>query len=167
MSLLLMSVLLLGQTVGKVVAISDGDTIIIRPEQGASVKVRLIGIDAPERGQAFGTRARQELGELVAGQVVEVIGTEKDRYGRLLGDVRHDGRSINLDLIRRGMAWAYVEYDPPPEYVAAEDAARAARRGLWSDKSPIPPWTYRRNRRAGSPVITPEKGADSGAGPYH
>lgn len=146
MSLLLV-VLLLGQTVGKVVSITDGDTIIVRPEQGPSVKVRLIGIDAPERGQAFGTRARQELGELIAGQVV---GTEKDRYDRLLGDVRHGGRSINLELIRRGMAWAYVEYDPPPEYVAAEAEARAARRGLWADKSPEPPWTYRRgNGRSG------------------
>lgn len=144
----LLVVLLLGQTVGKVVSITDGDTIIVRPEQGASVKVRLIGIDAPERGQAFGTRARQALGELVDGRTVEIIGTSKDRYGRLLGDVRHDGRSINLELIRRGMAWAYVEYDPPPEYVAAEAEARAARRGLWADKSPIPPWEYRKSRRA-------------------
>ena len=147
MSLLLV-VLLLGQTVGKVVSIADGDTITVRPEQGPSVKVRLIGIDAPERGQAFGTRARQELGELVDGQVVEVVGTTKDRYGRLLGDVRHEGRSINLELIRRGFAWAYVEYDPPAEYVAAEAEARAARRGLWADREPIPPWTYRKSRRA-------------------
>lgn len=145
---LLLAVLLLGQTVGKVVSITDGDTITVRPERGASVKVRLIGIDAPERGQAFGTRARQELGELIAGKNVEVIGTEKDRYGRLLGDVRHEGRSINLELIRRGMAWAYVEYDPPPEYVAAEAEARAARRGLWADRSPEPPWTFRRGQRA-------------------
>lgn len=145
-----LAVLLLGQTVGKVVSITDGDTLIVRESPTKSVKVRLVGIDAPERGQAFGTRARQELGELVAGQVVEVIGTQRDRYGRLLGDVRHDGRSINLELIRRGMAWAYVEFDPPPEFVEAEAEARAARRGLWADKSPEPPWTYRRgNGRSG------------------
>lgn len=141
-------VLLLGQTVGKVVSITDGDTIIVRPEQGPSVKVRLIGIDAPERGQAFGTRARQALGDMIAGQVVEVIGTERDRYGRLLGDVRHGGRSINLELIRRGYAWAYVEYDPPAEFIKAEAESRAGRRGLWADKSPVPPWTHRRNQRA-------------------
>lgn len=146
----LLAVLLLAQTTGKVVSITDGDTIIVRPEQGASVKVRLIHIDAPERGQAFGTRARQELGELVADQTVEVVGTSKDRYGRLLGDVRHGGRSINLELVKRGMAWAFVEYKPPAEYVAAEAEARAARRGLWADKSPIPPWEYRKSRRAGS-----------------
>jgi len=145
---LLLAVLLLGQTVGKVVSITDGDTVIVRPEQGLSVKVRLIHIDAPERGQAFGTRARQVLGDLIDGQVVEVIGTTKDRYGRLLGDVRHDGRSINLELVKRGFAWAYVEFKPPPEYVAAEAEARAARRGLWVDKSPEPPWTYRKGRRA-------------------
>ena len=139
---------LIGQTSGKVVSITDGDTIVIRPSQGPSVKVRLIGIDAPERGQAFGTRARQELGDLIAGQVVEVIGTERDRYGRLLGDVRHDGRSINLEMIRLGMAWAYVEFKPPPEFIKAEAEARTARRGLWADKSPVPPWTYRRNQRA-------------------
>ena len=143
--------LLIGQLSGQVVAIADADTLTVRPrEGGASVKVRLIGIDAPERGQAFGTRARQELGDMVAGKSVEVIGTTKDRYGRLLGDVRHEGRSINLELIRRGMAWAYVEYDPPPEYVAAEAEARAARRGLWADREPVPPWAYRKSRRAGS-----------------
>jgi len=147
MSLLLV-VLLLGQTTGKVVSITDGDTIIVRPEQGPSVKVRLIHIDAPERGQAFGTRARQELGELVAGQTVEIVGTEKDRYGRLLGDVRHGGRSLNLEMVKRGLAWAYVEYDPPAEYVAAESEARSARRGLWADKAPEPPWTYRKGRRS-------------------
>jgi len=140
--------LLIGQLSGQVVSIADGDTITVKPERGPSVKVRLIGIDAPERGQAFGTRARQELGELVAGQVVEIVGTEKDRYGRLLGDVRHEGRSINLELIRRGFAWAYVEFDAPREYVAAEADARAARRGLWADREPIPPWTYRKSRRA-------------------
>jgi len=147
---LLLAVLLLGQTTGKVVSITDGDTIIVRQSGGPSVKVRLIGIDAPERGQAFGTRARQELGELVAGQTVEIVGTEKDRYGRLLGDVRHDGRSINLEMVKRGFAWAYVEYDPPAEYRRAEAEARAARRGLWADKAPEPPWTYRKSRRAGS-----------------
>lgn len=145
---LLVALLLLGQTVGQVVSITDGDTLIVRESPTKSVKVRLVGIDAPERGQAFGTRARQALGEMVAGQVVEVVGTQRDRYGRVLGDVRHDGRSINLELIRRGMAWAYVEFDPPAEYVAAEAEARAARRGLWADKSPEPPWTYRRGRRA-------------------
>lgn len=145
---LLLAVLLLGQTAGQVVSIADGDTITVRQSGGPTVKVRLIGIDAPERGQAFGTRARQELGDLVAGKSVEVIGSTKDRYGRLLGDVRHDGRSINLELIRRGFAWAYVEYDPPAEYVAAESEARAARRGLWADKEPVPPWAYRKNQRA-------------------
>ncbi len=143
-------VLLISQLSGQVVSITDGDTLIIRPEQGPSVKVRLIHIDAPERGQAFGTRARQALGDMVDGKTVEVIGTSKDRYGRLLGDVRHEGRSINLELIRRGMAWAYVEFDPPPEYVVAEAEARAARRGLWADRDPVPPWTYRKSRRAGS-----------------
>lgn len=148
LNMLISLLLLIGQLSGQVVSIADGDTITVRPKQGPSVKVRLIGIDAPERGQAFGTRARQELGELVAGKSVEVIGTEKDRYGRLLGDVRHDGRSINLEMIRRGFAWAYVEFDPPAEYVAAEAEARAARRGLWADKSPVPPWAYRKSRRA-------------------
>ena len=145
---LLLAVLLLGQTVGKVVSITDGDTVIVRPDSGPSVKVRLIHIDAPERRQAFGTRARQVLGDLIDGQVVEVIGTTKDRYGRLLGDVRHDGRSINLELVKRGFAWAYVEFEPPPDYVAAEAEARAARRGLWADKAPLPPWEYRKSRRA-------------------
>jgi endonuclease YncB( thermonuclease family) len=147
-SSLLLVVLLLGQTVGKVVSITDGDTIIVRPEQGPSVKVRLIHIDAPERGQAFGTRARQALGNLIDGEVVEVVGTAKDCYGRLLGDVHHDGRSVNMELVNLGMAWAFVEYEPPAEYIEAEKAARAARRGLWVDPEPIPPWEWRKSRRS-------------------
>lgn len=143
-----LALLIFGQISGTVVSITDGDTLIVRPEQGASVKVRLIHIDAPERGQAFGTRARQALDELVYGQTVQIVGTSKDRYGRVLGDVRHEGRSINLELVKRGFAWSFVEYDPPPEYVAAEAGARAAKRGLWADPSPIPPWSYRKNRKA-------------------
>lgn len=115
----LLDVLLLGQTVGKVVSSTDGNTIIERPEQGESVKVRLIHIDAPKRGQVFGTRAWQDLGDLVAGQVVEVFGTETDRYGRLLGDVRHEGRSVNLELVKRVFFWAVIEYEPPTEYQTA------------------------------------------------
>lgn len=139
--------LLIGQLSGRVVSVTDADTIIVRPEQGPSVKVRLIHIDSPERGQAFGTRASQALGDMADGQTVEVVGTSKDRYGRTLGDVRHEGRSINLELVRRGFAWAYVDFEPPAEYVAAESEARAARRGLWVDPSPMSPWTYRQNRR--------------------
>jgi micrococcal nuclease len=145
MSLLLV-VLLIGQLSGRVVSVTDADTIIVRPIDGPSVKVRLIHIDAPERGQAFGTRARQALGDLIDGQTVVIIGTSRDRYGRVLGDVRLDGRSINLELVKLGMAWAYLDFNPPAGYIEAEKAARAARRGLWVDPEPMPPWVYRKNR---------------------
>lgn len=138
---------LLGQISGKVVSITDGDTLIVRESPTKSVTVRLIHIDAPERGQAFGTRARQTLSEMAYGKEAEVAGISKDRYGRTLGELFVDGKSINLELVRQGMAWAYVDYSPPEEYAKAEAAAKQAGRGLWADREPVPPWVYRKGRR--------------------
>ena len=81
------------------------------------------------------------------GKDVEVVGISKDRYGRTLGEVFVDGKSINLEMVRLGMAWAYVEYVPPEEYEGEQSAARQARRGLWADREPVPPWEYRKRRK--------------------
>lgn len=147
MPLSIFAVMILCQITGKVVSITDGDTLIVRESPTKSVTVRLVHIDAPEKGQAFGTRARQTLSELAYGKEAEVTGISKDRYGRTLGDVIVEGKSINLEMVRQGMAWAYVDFSPPAEYMKQQTAANQAGRGLWADREPVPPWEFRKQRR--------------------
>lgn len=146
--LAIVAILFLSQITGQVVAIADGDTITVRTSAGQTVKVRLKHIDAPERGQAFGTRSRERLGELAFGQTVELIGTEKDRYGRLLAVVKVDGLEVNLELVKAGLAWAYLQYKPPANYIDAERKAKVGKVGLWADREPIPPWEFRKRKTA-------------------
>jgi micrococcal nuclease len=129
------------QFTGKVVGISDGDTISVLRE-GKAVKVRLHGVDTPEEAQAFGTQARKFTSDMAFQQTVTVIVQETDRYGRLVGEVLlPDGRSLNQELVKAGMAWWYRQYDPNDTTLAQFEAdARTAKRGLWADAHPVPPW---------------------------
>jgi len=132
---------------GKAVHIADGDTITVLRDGHEQVKIRVYGIDAPERGQPFGKRAKQFTASLVGNKVVEVDSVDQDRYGRTVGRVFLDGRELSEELVRAGMAWVYVKYcriDACSQWAQAEAEARAAGRGLWSDPSAAPPWEYRR-----------------------
>jgi endonuclease YncB( thermonuclease family) len=141
------------QFTGKVVGIADGDTINVLRE-GKAVKVRLHGVDTPEKAQAFGTQARQFTSELAFQQTVTVIVQTTDQYGRLVGDVLlPDGRSLNQELVKAGMAWWYRPYAPKDTLLAQLEAeARSAQRGLWADAHPVPPWQWRKGKR--QPVQT-------------
>jgi micrococcal nuclease len=126
--------------------VSDGDTIDVLRE-GRAVRVRLEGIDTPERGQPFGTRAKQFTSDLVFGKTVAVQVKGTDQYGRILGEViLPDGRSLNRELVRNGYAWWYRRYSDDPVLQQLEEEARRERRGLWRDQNPIPPWEFRRAR---------------------
>jgi micrococcal nuclease len=133
---------------GKVVGVSDGDTITVLHNR-QPVKVRLEGIDCPESRQAFGTRAKQFTSGLVFGKTVTVVSSGRDRYNRVLGWIElRDGRWLNNELVKAGLAWWYRQYNPSDTRMAAqEQEARKARRGLWSDANPVPPWEWRRSRR--------------------
>lgn len=133
---------------GKVVGVSDGDTIKVMHE-GRAVKVRLHGIDCPEKKQPFGSRAMQYTSEMAFSNEVEVRIKTTDRYGRVVGDViLPDGTSLNKELVYVGLAWWYRKYAPNDRTLKALEAgARAARRGLWADKNPIPPWEWRKMQR--------------------
>lgn len=135
---------------GKVVGVSDGDTIRVLHNR-REVNVRLWGIDSPEKRQAFGTQAKKFVSDAVFGRTVTVEVRDKDRYGRTLGWVTTaDRRELNLELVRTGHAWWYREYAArDTRLAAAERDARAARRGLWSAERPVPPWDYRKRQRAG------------------
>ena len=133
---------------GKVVRIADGDTLTVLDSANVQHKIRLAGIDAPEKGQAFGTKAREQLAGKVFGQVVRVEVIDVDRYRREVGRIYVGDRFINLEMVRDGFAWRYVQYDRPGEFTAAETDAREHRRGLWADPNPVAPWEWRRQKRS-------------------
>ena len=134
--------------VGRVVKVSDGDTITILDSSKTQHKIRLHGIDAPEKKQAFGNASWKFLAGLVANREVRVAWSKRDRYQRILGTVFVDGKDANLEMLKAGMAWHYKKYDSNPAYAQAESAARAAKRGLWQEKNPIEPEEFRKARRA-------------------
>jgi endonuclease YncB( thermonuclease family) len=134
---------------GKVVGVSDGDTLQVM-HAGQAVKVRLHGIDCPEKAQAYGQRARQFTSEHVFGKPVKVVVRDRDRYGRLVGDVYlQSGWHLNHELLDAGLAWWYEQYAPKDTQLASlQHTAQRAKRGLWSDPQAIPPWTFRKQPRS-------------------
>lgn len=139
-----------GEFTGRVIGVSDGDTIPVLRE-GRETRVRLHGIDCPEKTQAFGQRAKEFTSSLAFGQTVLVSVVDIDRYGRIVGQVTlADGRNLNQALVEAGLAWWYRNYAPGDrELEALERQARAARRGLWADARPVEPWVFRKKPRGG------------------
>jgi endonuclease YncB( thermonuclease family) len=128
----------------RVVGVVDGDTVDVLRADRHTERVRLQGIDAPERGQPYGTRAKQALADLVVGHPMTVLPTGRDRARRLLADLQlPDGWSTRAKLVRVGMAWLFRKYSQDAALAALEAEARAARRGLWADPRPVPRWEWR------------------------
>ncbi len=138
---------------GRVVAIGDGDTVVVLDSANRQHRIRLAGIDAPELHQTFGEQSRLSLSGLLFGKDVSVSYQKIDQYGRPVGKILLDGRDINLEQVKAGMAWHYKFYEDEqtPEdresYAKAEAEARAARRGLWQDPNPVEPSTFRNAER--------------------
>ena len=141
------------------VGVADGDTITVLDGNRVRHKIRLAGIDAPEKGQPFGDRSKQSLSRAVMGQEVRVDWTKQDRYGRIVGKiwVAPPGTGctgptcpktldVNLAQLTVGLAWHYKEFEKEqsPEdrgrYAFAEQEARAKKAGLWSEPDPMSPW---------------------------
>ncbi|RYY59172.1 MAG: thermonuclease family protein [Chitinophagaceae bacterium] len=132
---------------GKVVGIKDGDTFIVL-DGTAQVTVRLSDIDCPEKNQPFGTRAKQAASDLCFGKPVTVVRKARnDRYGRLIGEVFVDKISVNKEMVRQGLAWQFTRYSKDPVYKQLEQSARDRKVGIWSEKSPTPPWMWRKKRQ--------------------
>ena len=131
----------------RVVSVHDGDTITGLDESKTQYKIRLDAIDAPELGQPFGQASKKALSEKVFGKDVVVIVKTKDKYGRTVGHILIDGRDVNLMMLEEGMAWHYKHYDRNARLARAEDEARAAKKGLWSDGDPVPPWEWRKEHQ--------------------
>ena len=137
---------------GHVVGVSDGDTITVLDADKVQHKIRLTGIDAPEKKQAFGNRSKQGLSDMLFNKIVTVETDKRDRYGRELGKVLAGSKDVNLEQVRTGMAWHYKAYERTQSaadrqaYADAENEAKDAKRGLWVDADPIPPWEWRHRK---------------------
>lgn len=138
---------------GRVVGVSDGDTIKVLLAGNIEARVRLAYIDAPEKAQAFGQQSKKSLSDMVYGKYVSIEVIDTDRYGRKVGVVHSghpDGLSdrlgVNKTQVDRGLAWVYRKYTNDPGLIQAEAIARSDRKGLWYDPNPIAPWEYRRSK---------------------
>jgi endonuclease YncB( thermonuclease family) len=134
---------------GKVVGVSDGDTVTVLTPDKKQVKIRLAEIDTPESRQPYGTRARQALSDLVFAKNVRVVVVDMDRYGRTVGRMYAADLNVNAEMIRLGAAWVYREYNSDPTLLAVEEEARSTKRGLWAlpEVERTPPWEWRRAQR--------------------
>lgn len=132
--------------IGQIVAIQDGDTLTILDQSKHQTKIRLAEIDAPEKGQPYGTRAKQELSALAFAKLATVDAQDIDRYGRTVGRITVEGMDVNAELVKRGAAWVYRKYSKDPTLLILEQRAREARTGLWAMPEPVPPWEWRKSR---------------------
>ncbi len=160
-TLLLLSLAAQAQTLeGRVVGVADGDTITILDSKNNQYKIRLAGIDAPEKKQPFGNVSKKSLSNLVYGKQVSVDYNKQDRYGRTVGKVVIEGIDANLEQVKRGFAWFYKKYqnemvlDDRLDYLHAQQQAAQSKVGLWVDHSPIPPWDFRKSKKTVTPAET-------------
>jgi endonuclease YncB( thermonuclease family) len=131
---------------GRVVGITDGDTLTVLTGERRPEKIRLSDIDTPESNQPYGTRSRQALAELAFQKSVRVVVRDTDRYGRTIGRLYVGAADVNKEMVRQGAAWVYRQYNRDPSLLAVEAEARAAKRGLWAlpEAERTPPWEWRR-----------------------
>jgi endonuclease YncB( thermonuclease family) len=140
----------------RVTGVLDGDTIeVVRPLAGGETrreKIRLAGIDAPERGQPWSRRAKQALSKRVLGKAVRVNAVTTDRWGRTVGEVYADDICVGCELLREGHVWVFRRYTEDRVLLGLEAEARAAKRGLWSlpSEERVPPWEWRDGERGGT-----------------
>jgi endonuclease YncB( thermonuclease family) len=135
---------------GLVVGVADGDTITVLDQQKNTYKIRLQGIDAPEKKQAFGEKSKQSLHDLVHGKQVRIEYDKEDKYGRIVGKITLDDLDICLQQLVLGMAWHYKKYQNEQSvadrvvYNDAELKSKSLKLGLWADETPMPPWEFRK-----------------------
>lgn len=131
---------------GKVIKIVDGDTFDVLTGNKETIRIRMNGIDCPERKQAYYQVCKDALSAFIFGKNIVLISNSKDRYRRVLADVYFENRNINLLMIQKGFAWHYKKYSKDEEMAKAEIEARKAKIGLWKNGDAIAPWIFKRER---------------------
>lgn len=130
----------------KVIGISDGDTFTVINRDNLQLKIRVYGIDAPEKKQAYGNKSKQALSALIFGKSIEIDVQSQEKWGRYVAKVyTPDGQDVALLMLQSGMAWHYTRFDQTPSYAKAQETAKKAGKGLWADKNPVAPWDFRHN----------------------
>ncbi len=130
-----------------VVGVTDGDTIKVRCGDEPQERIRLVEIDAPEKRQPYGHKAKEALSDLIYNKEITVVRKGTDRYKRTLGQLSLDGVDINRQMVREGYAWCYRQYLKDKSCLQDEAEAREAKKGLWQDPDPQPPWEFRHPAR--------------------
>jgi endonuclease YncB( thermonuclease family) len=148
---------------GVIIGVADGDTVTLLTEDKRQIRIRLARIDAPEKRQPYGAKAKQILSSLCFGKNAEAAQVDTDRYGRMVARLHVDGLDINAEMVRLGAAWVYRKYAKDQAVLALESEARAAKRGIWSlpEADRVPPWEWRNSPPYPSApsVITVEPGS--------
>lgn len=132
---------------GRVVGVSDGDTLTVLDDTNTQYKVRLAEIDAPEKAQAFGQASKKSLSDICYNKQAVVNFNEKDRYGRIVGKVECEGINANKSQLGRGLAWVYLKYNKDPHNIELQHYARVNKKGLWIDSYQVEPWNFRKGER--------------------
>lgn len=132
---------------GKIIRVSDGDTVVLLDSTNTQYRIRLDGIDCPEKGQPFGRKATDFVKELTTGKEIIVKWEKKDRYKRILGVVYADGVNVNKELLKNGLAWHYKHFNQDKELAELEQQARDKKLNIWSEKNPIEPYQWRKNKK--------------------
>ncbi len=130
------------------IRVADGDSITVE-HNGEKIRIRLYGIDCPElKGEPFGRKAKKYTRDMVLGKLVKIEPVDRDRYGRTVAWVEVDGRNLNHELLKTGLAWWYWKYAPNDSTLQTlEESARRQNVGVWSQPNPIPPWEWRKKMR--------------------
>jgi micrococcal nuclease len=136
------------ETLYKVVGVKDGDTLVLLSPDNQNITVRLAEVDCPEKNQAFGQAAKLFTSNLCFGKRVQLIVSQKDRYGRTVGQVLlEDGTNVNYEIVKNGYAWQYLAYSNNMELAGLEQHARENKLGLWQDINPVAPWNFRKEEK--------------------
>lgn len=132
---------------GTVIKVKDGDTIVILDDKKQTHTIRIANIDCPEKGQPFSKVAKDFVSNEIFGQPVYVEYLKTDRYGRTIGNVFYDDKSLSEELLKSGLAWHYSYYSKDKKLASLELEARKKEIGLWSEKNPINPYDWRRRKK--------------------
>lgn len=138
------------QTTGKVIAIKDGDTVVVLLEGNIQKTLRLADVDCPESGQPFGKNAKQFTSDQVFGKIISFVENDTDRYGRTIAKIYYDEKYLSEEIIKAGFGWWYFYFSKDKNLGKLQDDAKTQKLGLWSDPNAISPWEYRKLKREGN-----------------